>query len=148
MTQEMSTMKVQLDEAKSDVKREKMLAQIRANMKLEQTASNPEARSYSFSHPPLRFENSSRSNMTDVETSAWADEKHPEEYRHRQGNLSGECLLLSAVLNGKVGELRKLVKLGVDVSVKDAKYAITSRSCQRVRGGCASAGGARGRLFS
>eukprot|EP00240_Pyramimonas_obovata_P014706 CAMPEP_0118956742 /NCGR_PEP_ID=MMETSP1169-20130426/61739_1 /TAXON_ID=36882 /ORGANISM="Pyramimonas obovata, Strain CCMP722" /LENGTH=220 /DNA_ID=CAMNT_0006904789 /DNA_START=577 /DNA_END=1239 /DNA_ORIENTATION=- len=60
MAQEMSTMRVQLDEAKSDVKREQMLASIRANKLLEQTASNPEARSYSFSHPPLRFENSRR----------------------------------------------------------------------------------------
>lgn len=66
MAQEMSTMRVQLDEARSDVKREQLLAQIRANRKLEQTAANPEARSYSFSHPPLRVENSRRSGYANM----------------------------------------------------------------------------------
>jgi FtsZ-interacting cell division protein ZipA len=60
MASEMTTMQVQLSEAKHDVKREKVLSTIRANRELEATATNPEARSYSFSHPPLRIENRQR----------------------------------------------------------------------------------------
>jgi len=60
MASEMTTMQVQLDGAQQDVKREKVLSTIRANRELEATANNPEARSYSFSHPPLRIENRQR----------------------------------------------------------------------------------------
>jgi len=60
MANEMTTMQVQLDGAKQDVKREQVLSTIRANRELEATATNPEARSYSFSHPPLRIENRQR----------------------------------------------------------------------------------------
>lgn len=60
MQSEMARMKVQLDDAKVDMRQEKWLAQIRASKRLTATASKPEARASSFSHPPLREEACSR----------------------------------------------------------------------------------------
>mmetsp|Transcript_19134 Transcript_19134/g.26485 ORF Transcript_19134/g.26485 Transcript_19134/m.26485 type:complete len:217 (+) Transcript_19134:423-1073(+) len=54
--QKMQNMENELVEAKRVVEKEKVLAQLRAIQHLRDSASNPNARPISFSHPPLKME--------------------------------------------------------------------------------------------
>lgn len=65
MQSEMARMKVQLDDAKVEMRQEKWLAQIRASKRLNATAAKPSARASSFSHPPLRVERETRYDQYD-----------------------------------------------------------------------------------
>lgn len=63
MSSEMSTIQMELSQAIHVLKREQVLSAIRATNELDATAANPDARSYSFSHPQLRVDNNRRTHQ-------------------------------------------------------------------------------------